>query len=166
MSKLVFDSDGLIKLFKSGCLQIIFQNFACSISREVHEETVIKGMERLYDDAFEIEGLIKKDKLTVEVVRNNKQAQNILKHSSAGKGEAASLHLFFNLDATAIISDDRVFLNLLHKNNVPFITPTDLIVRLYVLKLISKKEALDVLNKIKPYASKDSYANAKANLEV
>lgn len=166
MTKIVFDSDGLIKLIKGGCYQELFEHFTCSISKEVYEETVIKGMERLYEDAFQIEELVKNKKLKVEKAKNNKHAQFILKYSDVGKGEASTLHLFFDTNAKAIISDDRVFLNLLQQNNVPFITPTDLIVRLYELKIISKEEAMEALTKIEPYVNKNSYNNAKANLEV
>lgn len=165
MTKIVFDSDGLIKLIKAGCLQRLLEHFSCSITREVYEETALKGMERLYEDAFQIEELVKNGRLNVEKVKNNKQAQQILKYSGVGKGEASSLHHFFNTNARAIISDDRAFLNLLEQNNIPFITPADLIIRLYELKLISKDEAMDALNRIKPYVSKNSYNNAKVNLE-
>lgn len=165
MTKIVFDSDGLIKLTKAGCLQKLLEHFTCSITREVYEETALKGMERLYDDAFQIEELIKNGRLNVEKAKNNKKAQQILKYSGVGKGEASSLHLFFNTNAVAIVSDDRAFLNLLEQNNLPFITPADLIIKLYELKLLSKNEAMDALNKIKPYVSKNSYNNAKANLE-
>ena len=165
MTKIVFDSDGLIKLTKAECLQILLEHFTCSITKEVYEETAIKGMERLYDDAFQIEELVKKGMLNVEKTKNNKQAQQILKSSGVGKGEASSLHLFFNTNARAIISDDRIFLNLLEQNNIPFIIPADLIIRLVELKLISKDEAMDALNKLKPYVSQKNYNNAKENLE-
>ena len=122
-------------------------------------------MERLYDDAFQIEELVKKGMLNVERTKNNKQAQQILKSSGVGKGEASSLHLYFNTNARAIISDDRIFLNLLEQNNIPFIIPADLIIRLVELKLISKDEAMDALNKLKPYVSQKNYNNAKENLE-
>ncbi|MCZ7384577.1 MAG: hypothetical protein O8C63_07495 [Candidatus Methanoperedens sp.] len=165
MTKIVFDSDGLIKLTKAECLQILLEHFTCSITKEVYEETALKGMERLYDDAFQIEELVKKGRLNVEKAKNNKQAQQILKYSGVGKGEASSLHLFFNTNARAIISDDRAFLNLLEQNNIPFITPATLIIRMVELKLLSKEEAMGALNKLKPYVSKNNYNNAKANLE-
>jgi len=166
MTKIIFDSDGLIKLVKAGCFQKLPKHFTCLISNEVYEETVLKGMERLYEDAFQIEELVKKKMLKVEKVKNNKKAQSILENSKVGKGETSTLHLFFNINAEAIISDDRVFLKILHLNNIPFIIPIDLIIRLYELKIISKEEAMDGLTEIKPYVNKNCYNNAKANLEA
>jgi predicted nucleic acid-binding protein len=103
--------------------------------------------------------------LEIQKVRNNKKAQSILENCNLGKGETSTLYLFFNVEAKTIISEDRVFLNLLLQNNIPFITPTDLIVRLYELKIINKKDALSALSKIKPYVNKNSYNNAKTNME-
>jgi hypothetical protein len=51
-------------------------------------------------------------------------------------------------------------------NNIPFIIPIDLIIRLYRLKIISKEEAMDGLTEMKAYVNKNCYNNAKANLEV
>lgn len=73
---------------------------------------------------------------------------------------------FFNKNASSIISDDRVFLNILHQNNVPFIIPTDVIVRLYELKIIMVEEFKEAMEMIKPYVSKHNYDKAKNNLEV
>lgn len=165
MTKIVFDSDGLIKLTKAECLQILLENFTCSITKEVYEETALKGMERLYEDAFQIEKSVKTGSLNVEKGKNNKKAHQILKNSSLGMGETSSLHLFFNTNARAIITDDRAFVNLLEQNNIPFITPTDLVTRLVELKLISKDEAMDALNKLKSYVSKKNYNKAKEKLE-
>lgn len=166
MTKIIFDSDGLIKLVKAGCFRKLPDYFTCLISNEVYEETVLKGMERLYEDAFQIEELVKKKMLKVENVKINNKAQSILENSKVGKGEISTLHLFFNTKAKAIISDDRIFLKILHQNNIPFIIPIDLIIRLYELKIISKQEAIDGLIEIKPYVNKNCYDNAKANLEA
>jgi len=99
---------------------------------------------------FQIEQLVKKKMLKVENVKNDNKAQIILENSNVGKGETSTLHLFFNTNAKAIISDDRIFLKILHQNNISFIIPIDLIIRLYELKTISKEEAVEGLIEIKP----------------
>ena len=74
--------------------------------------------------------------------------------------------IVFNMNASAIISDDKAFLNILHQNNIPFIIPTDLIVRLYELKIITMEEFMKALDMIKPYVSKHNYDRAKNSQEV
>jgi len=164
MKNIVFDSDGLIKLTKAGIHEKVVEYFICSITKEVYDETVVKGMERFYDDAFQIDGLIKKGKIMVKNIENSEKATNILKGSSLGRGETSSLHLYFNLNAEAIISDDRVFLSVLQQNNVAFITPADLIVRSFELRILSKDESLNALDMIEPYIC--NHEKAKSDMEV
>jgi len=166
MNKIVLDSDGLIKLTKSGSLMKILNSFQCTITEEVYDETVIRGMERAHGDAYEINGLIKKGKLKVENTKNNKSVENMLENRTFGAGECSTLHLFHNSDAKVIVTDDRAFLNLLDKNNIPYIIPTDLIVRLYELKVITKDESINSLDAIKVYVSGPNYDAARRNLEV
>jgi len=126
---------------KSGCLINILTSFECSITEDVFNETVVQGMERLYEDAYGINKLIEQSKLKVEKIIDNKYAKKILADKTFGDGECSTLHLFLNSGAKAIITDDRAFLNFLDKSKIPFIIPTDLIVRLYELKVISKDKS-------------------------
>lgn len=144
----------------------ILNSFQCTITEEVYDETVIRGMERAHGDAYEINGLIKKGKLKVENTKNNKSVENMLENRTFGAGECSTLHLFHNSDAKVIVTDDRAFLNLLDKNNIPYIIPTDLIVRLYELKVITKDESINSLDAIKVYVSGPNYDAARRNLEV
>ncbi len=166
MHKIVLDSDGLIKLTKSGCLMKILNCFQCSITEEVYDETVIRGMERAHDDAYEINELVKEGKLKVENIKNNKLVESMFENRTFGAGECSTLHLFHNSDTKVIVTDDRAFLNLLDKNNIPYIIPTDLIVRLYELKVITKDESINSLDAIKIYVSGPNYDAARRNLEV
>ena len=95
MNTIVLDSDALIKLTKAGCLGKILGTIDCFISNKVYEETVIDGMKRFYEDAFQIDKLVRTGKLKIEETRNNEMAQNILKGSKLGEGENSALHLFF-----------------------------------------------------------------------
>lgn len=75
MKNLVFDSDGLIKLTKAGILEKVIGHFICSITKEVYDETVVKGLERFYDDAFQIDGLIiSDDRAFLSVLQQNNVA--------------------------------------------------------------------------------------------
>ena len=108
----------------------------------------------------------KEGKLKVKNTKNNKSVENMLENRTFGAGECSTLHLFHNSDAKVIVTDDRAFLNLLDKNNIPYIIPTDLIVRLYELKVITKDESINSLDAIKVYVSGQNYDAARRNLEV
>ena len=165
MNKLVFDSDGIIKMTKADCIEKVLQHFDCFITREVYDETVVKGKERFHEDAFLLDAFVNEGKLKLKEAEPNESARFILSNSTVGQGESSTLHLFFNIHAKAIISDDRVFLNLLQRNNVRFIIPTDLIVRLYQLKILTKKESKEALTMIKPMTNKNNFDKAIKNLE-
>ncbi len=167
MIKLAFDSDGIIKLTKSGITDRIMESFDCFISDRVHVESIIEGKGRLYEDAFQIENIVKKNKLRIIKVKESDKAREILRnYESLGEGEKSTLHLFFNIKAKAIVSDDQAFLNLLYRNNIPFITPTEIIIRLSELKILDKKEGLSALEKIKPHIKESNYIKAKRSIEV
>jgi len=130
------------------------------IPEGVFEETVKQGKIELYPDAFRLEKEIK-EKVEVKEVVENAKATEITKGKSLGKGEREVLHLFFNEDADAIISDDRSFLNLLEEEGIAFLNPANIIVFLKRKKRIKKEEALDALNKIKELIRKEVYEKAK-----
>ena len=146
MKKIVFDSDGLIKLVKSGIFKKIQQEIF--ISEEVYQETVVAGKKGFHDDAQIIEQYIEEKKI---IVKKNKTTKNIY---GLGKGEASAFSLFEEIQADAIISDDRKFLAVLEQENIPFIVPTEVIVALAVKRRITKIEAAEALLKIKNLRSK------------
>jgi len=156
------DSDGIIKMTKSGAMIKVANNFECFISDKVYNEAVIEGKSRLYEDAFQIEDLIKKGKLSVIKTKKNVKSENILRNwRHIGEGERSTLHLFFNIRANVIVSDDQAFLNLLYRNNIAFIIPSDLIVKLFKLKILDKEESLSALKRIKDYIRESNYLKAK-----
>ncbi len=71
MSIFVLDSDGLIKLVKSSIIEQLLKRFSCFISSEVYEEVVIRGKEKLYEDAFIIEKHVRADILKVMKTKEN-----------------------------------------------------------------------------------------------
>lgn len=149
MSKIVFDSDGLIKIVKTDIFDKI--KAECIISEEVYYECVIEGKKRLYEDAYKIEDLINNKKIKIEKVEKIKDINRL------GKGEISTLQLFYKIKGNAIISDDRRFLMMLEELDIPFITPAEVIVRLFMIKVLNKKESLEALNKIREIIRKENY---------
>lgn len=175
MSKIILDSDGLIKLKKAGLLAILAKRQDCLVPEAVYRETVIKGKKELYEDAFEIEEIIENSIKRIQAERAGRGEQ-VLKSSgnptSLGKGEKQALRLYFQEEGDAIISDDRTFLNLLERFNkkaetkgVPFITPANAIVTMENKGIISNEKATRGLKQIEGIIRHSSYQAAMEELE-
>ena len=152
MKKIVFDSDGLIKLVKSGIFNMIQQE--CFISEEVYEEAVISGKKGFHDDAHQIEQYIQEKRIKV------KNAERIKDMHGLGKGEISALALFETIRADAIVSDDAKFLALLEQERIPFVVPTEVIVALVIHKHITEIQGVEALYKIKKLVRKENYESA------
>ncbi|MCX6708819.1 MAG: hypothetical protein NTW67_04215 [Candidatus Woesearchaeota archaeon] len=152
MSKIVFDTDGLIKLVRSGIFQQIRHD--CIISERVYEEAVVAGKKRLYGDAYQIERFIHEGKIQVRKVRVKTAIPGL------GKGELSAMDCFKQINADVIVSDDRKFLSVLEEKGIPFVVPTECIVALVAAKKIQEKEGLEALENIKEFVSKENYERA------
>lgn len=162
MNKIVLDSDGLIKLAKSGVLEKVLDAFECFVTKDVFKEVVEEGKRLAFDDAFIIDRHVSAKKLGARKHRKHKTASELLrKGKNLGAGEASSLHLFYNLGASAIVSDDQTFLSLLEKCDVPFVIPADMIHKAYESGRIDKNEALGALDNIKPFVRDDVFKKIK-----
>ena len=163
--KLVFDSDALIKLVKAGFPKEIFKNFNAYIPNEVYNEVVTKGKYGLFEDAFTIENIINVGLLRKKKSGFDLKIRRLLESTNLGKGEKSALHLFREIKASAIISDDHQFLTFLHKNKMPFITPADLVIRLNKVNLIDYKESVKILEGLKLFIKDEQYKNFKKQLK-
>jgi len=174
MGKIVLDSDGLIKLQKAGLLETFCKACDCLIPEAVHHESVARGKEELYEDAFGIEEIVETN-VEVKQPGESQSAQEALKKGAPallGQGEKEALSLYFEQEAAAIVSDDRAFLNLLRRyneeakeKNVAFLTPANAIVALERRGAISKEEAKEGLKKIKAIIRQNVYESAVEDLQ-
>lgn len=165
MNKIILDSDGLIKLNKAGILDKFLSVFECLIPKEVYEETVIKGKEELYNDAFELEMILKLMKVDIIEFTFDEKADSLIREiTGLGKGEIAVLHLFFKNKDAVILSDDRRFLTFLEKHRIPFITPGNVLLYLVRKGIIDVSEGLDKLERLKPYIKNSIYEKIRSVL--
>ncbi len=166
MYKIVLDSDGLIKLAKSGVLENILDCFGCFISNEVFKEAILEGQKLGFEDAFIINTLLKKKKLKVRKHSLNKKASKLLENTvGLGAGEISSFHLFYNIKASALVTDDQHFLRFLEQKNIAFVLPGDLIHKMLVLGKINKKDATNALEKIRPLIKEEVFNKIKLKIE-
>src|SRR3989338_2287863 len=146
MSKIVFDSDGLIKMAKSGILEVALEHFDSCISQEVFDETVTEGKKLQFEDADFIEEMVTNNQLKIQKYSIDKNLEDKLKNKpSLGVGEISAIHLFNSLKADAIITDDQKFIRFLQSEQLPAIVPASLIHKLHQLKKINKEQALSSL---------------------
>lgn len=157
MKMFVFDTDGLIKLARSGILSSV--PYQILISTSVYQEAVTAGKKRLYEDALVIEQLIGRGKILV------KEVKNILNIPKLGAGETSALILYYKMKADAIVSDDRQFLTYLGEQNIPFLVPSEFLVLLALAKQIKNKDCLQALDTIKNMITVENYYSAKEALE-
>ena len=158
MKKFVLDADSVIKLAKADVLGAVADHAICLMSKQVYDE-IIKGKEKMYEDAFFTEKLVDSGKLKVLTITPEKTEKNL------GLGERSTLAAFKKHKTDAIISDDTKFLSVLEKENKPFMISTDVITWLVERKLINKTEGLKALDNIRKLVKENAYKQAKKMIE-
>ncbi len=157
MSVFVLDADGAIKLAKARALETLASAATCFLPLAVYEE-ISKGKEKMYEDAFDIESLVSSKK--IKLIKINIERIN----EGLGAGECSALAAYTEVNADAIISDDRKFLAFLERQNIPFITPTDAIVFLVIKKRITKQKGILALEQIRHLVREENYLAAKKEI--
>ena len=156
----IVDTDSLIKLTKSGLIKDVCKHFKCVITEEVFNETIIEGKKRLYQDAFEIEKLIKNNSIKLKKIGK----KEVELRSNIGKGEKSTFALYQKSKKSTIVSDDNTFINALSKEKANFIIPADFITLLKSLNKISSKKALFYLNNMETHIKPKVYLRIKNNI--
>ena len=104
-------------------------------------------------DSFEIlliEKEIKRNRIILVDV-DKKDYEFALKQFKLDEGEAAAYALYNKIKGKAILTDDGELIKLCRIGDVPFITALAVIVMLYKKSKLSKKNALDNLDKLQSY---------------
>jgi|SRR3989338_8122512 len=156
MKRIVFDTDGLIKLTCSGILQLV--PFVGHISAEVYHEAVVEGKKKSHQDAFVIGQMVSDGKISVKEVKSGPLPR-------LGKGESSAVALYHKIKAEVIVSDDRKFLAYLDEQGVPFLVHSEYLLFLALSKQVKKKDAVEALEKIKNLITIQNYYDAKGALE-
>ncbi|MFA4887125.1 MAG: hypothetical protein WC595_02850 [Candidatus Nanoarchaeia archaeon] len=154
MVKFVLDSDGVIKLTKAELIRVLAKKYDCVITQQVYEE-LMEGKKKMYEDAFVVEELVEEKEVKVKSVKLNSEMDEL------GKGEHSILEMWKNENADAVISDDRKFLSILEKGEIPFLRPVEVIVMLTLKKEITKEEGMESLEAIRKFVREESYKEAK-----
>lgn len=161
---LLLYADGLIKLHRAGVLDQVAETFSCIISEAVYHEAVTQGKARMYPDAEAIEEIIKR---SIFIKPSSQQHKNYPHGigSSLGIGERSILALYPQDEPTMVVSDDRSFLSLLSRQNIPFLVPAALIVILVRQGGLPVSNAKVALERLRPWIRESVYIQAVSDLE-
>ena len=163
--KVILDADSLIKLTKAKAKEIILKNMEAYIPPKVFEETVEIPKEEGYPDAFLIDENLKKGLLAVEKIEENKEAEALITKLRIRGGEADVFRLYKSGDFDVVSSDDGKFLEMLDGLNVPYITPSALVIFLFKKKVLSREDAESYINNLKEMISDEEYYLAIREVE-
>lgn len=160
------DSDALIKITKSSVKEMVLSNISTDIPKKVEQETVDDGKKSGHPDAVVIERNIQAGKIKVRETRSSDVSERIIASLNISGGESDSLRLFSNNRGNydCIITDDQKFIDLIDGLEIPFLTPSALLVYLVNQKRVSPDQALQYLDKMKPMISKEEYILTKEEL--
>ncbi|MBU4374380.1 MAG: hypothetical protein KJ714_08105 [Euryarchaeota archaeon] len=155
--KLVIDSDALIKLTKAGAKEVVLNNIEVSIPPSVMDETT-REREKFID------ALIIYENINKGLLKVKKPGKNpFVKSLEVKGGEAQVLMLYDGL--SPISSDDGKFLNLLENLNIPYLTPTSIIIYLLKKGAIKKEDAKKYIGNLRDMVSEEEYHLAMDEVE-
>lgn len=159
----MLDSDGLIKLAKAGVLERVVEAWTCLVPRVVYIETVERGLEAAYPDALVISRAL--PSAAVRSGARHPRAAGLLQgNRGLGRGEQEALHLFFAARGDAIVTDDAVFVGVLARAGLPYLVPALVLVRLAREQRLERAEALDCLERMRPFIRAEVYRAARDDL--
>lgn len=157
--ELLLDADGLIKLNRAGVLTRVVETCSCVVPLAVYGEAVTEGKARRYPDADAIEEALSNG-VQIEDVQGSLELELGL-----GPGEQAILTLLSQRRDAIVVSDDRRFLTVLSRQEIPFLTPVDVLVVLKRRRVLTALEAREALERLRPAIRTTAYWDAREDLQ-
>jgi len=162
---LVLDSDVVIKMAKSSAKEVVTSEFTVLIPPEVAVECIEQGKAAGHPDALTVEENIAQGRIQVRRPRKSDRVETVVSDLRLKGGEAGVVRLFRSGGVDVAVSDDRRFLQILQALDIPYATSSSLIVALAKRSRITKREALNYLEKLAEYISEEQHTAAKAAIE-
>ncbi|MBM3789673.1 MAG: hypothetical protein FJW35_04890 [Acidobacteria bacterium] len=151
--KIVMDSDCLIKLAKAGLKETVCSGFTVVIPQLVKKEVVDNG--RAHPESAVVAANMERGLLSVA---RESRGENI--------GEDAALKLYRKGGFDAVASDDHRFLKKLKTMGIAYVTPGVFLFLMTRNNKMSIAEALEKLEALAPFISRDEYVVVKLKLEA
>lgn len=160
------DTDALVKLTKGSAKDVVASAFELIVPPEVQKESVDQGKAAARPDAVRIEANLRNGGLTLVRTRRSGAMEGVIKTLRLSGGEADVLRLYASGRADAVVSDDSRFLRFLADLEIPFATPSSLLVVLVRTGKLKKREGLGHLEKMSGMISEAEYLEARRALEA
>jgi predicted nucleic acid-binding protein len=117
-------------------------------------------------DAHLIAGAIAEKRITVRVVRQQKQYEKLRCDFPLGRGEAEAVTLALASEGALVATDDRQAINACKLLRIPFITASTVLVRMREKGLLSTEEAKSKLETLVRYGRYKQRTIDAAGLEL
>ncbi len=117
-------------------------------------------------DAQLIARAITGKRITVRIVRQQKQYEKLRRDFPLGRGEAAAIALALASEGALVATDDRQAINACKLLNLPFITALTVLVRMREKGLLSTEEAKSMLETLARYGRYKQRTIDAARLEL
>jgi len=163
--KAIMDSDSLIKLTKAKAKETVLKNIEAYIPPKVFEEVVKIPKEEGYPDAFIIEENLKKGLLAIGEFKEDPHVEEMITRLGMGAGEADVFRLYKSGGFNVISSDDGRFLKIIDALDVPYMTPSALIIYLLNKRMLSRADAKTYINNLREMVSDEEYYLAIREVE-
>ena len=140
---IVMDSCSVILLAKASVLETLADARPVAITKTVLQE-VLKGKERLLEDALLLERLVQNQKIQL-LMENLVLTKKISQDFNMGYGEASTIAVAMGKKNAIVATDNRQGRKVTKVHNLPLVGSPEIVVSLYKQKRITKEKASSAL---------------------
>ena len=163
--KIALDSCSIILLAKAAVLETLADNYDLAITNKVYKE-ILDGKNKKFIDALLTERLVKEGAIKIKKVENDKLVKKLIRDFNFGIGEAETLVLILGKQCEVIGTDNKQGRKSAMIYDLKLVGSIDLVMSLYILKLIDKDKAITALKKLKEFGWFQDYLIDNALGEV
>lgn len=150
--KLVMNSSTTILLAKTNLLRTVDEQFEeVMIPKEVYMEAVEESKRLGYDDASITEKEVRDKRIEVKRVKDERMTGRHMQDFAMRKGEAETIVLALEEKADLLATDDYQCMKTCRALEIPFTQAISLIVALFENKRLSKRKAVEAIERLRDY---------------
>lgn len=159
--RILLDADALVKLTKAGIKELVVESFSVSIPEPVRVEVVTEGKRGGHPDAIAVERNVDAGRVRVASVPLEEPPESQL----FSGGDRAIVSLSLSKAYAAVVTDDAALLERLKSLGVSATVPAALLLAAGRRRRLASTRVLALLERLRPYISKDEYTTFRLVLE-